>query len=316
MSVLLCRYLPPQAEERIAREFPDLVRTTSSDRAELLANVSGKIGILVKLTDKVDAEFLDAAGPQLKVISTMSVGFDHIDLPACKARNIQVGYTPDVLTDATAELTVALLLATARRFGEALRAPKVGEWTSWSPTWMCGYQMAGKTVGFVGYGRIGQAVARRLSTFKLANVLYSCPSPKQDLDQQTAATHVPFSQLLTESDVVIVTCALNSDTKHLFNSSAFTKMKPTAIFINTARGQIVKQSDLVTALQNKTIAAAGLDVTDPEPLPQDHPLLQLDNALVLPHIGSATIETREAMADLAIENLVRGVRGEPLLAAL
>ncbi|TPX72833.1 hypothetical protein SpCBS45565_g00292 [Spizellomyces sp. 'palustris'] len=308
--VLLCRTLPPQSLQRITTEPSiQLIQSTGTSRAEFLELARGVDGILVKLTEKVDDELLDAAGPQLKVISTMSVGYDHINVPACKARGVRLGNTPDVLTDATAELTIGLLLATARRFGEALRAPKTGDWQAWTPTWMCGTQLTGKTVGLVGFGRIGVAVAERLQAFKLGKLLYASPSEKPHAAGRLNAVHISLPQLLAESDIVIVTCALTEDTKHLFCAATFSQMKSTAIFINTARGQIVKQDDLADALKNGTIAAAGLDVTDPEPLPCSHELLQMDNAVVLPHIGSATIETREAMANLTIDNLLSGLAG-------
>ncbi|KAJ3183256.1 hypothetical protein HDU85_002282 [Gaertneriomyces sp. JEL0708] len=319
-KVFLARPLPPAAQKRI-EGIPSisLTQNTASHplpRAELLAQIRGTHALLCMLTEKVDAELLDAAGPQLRTVSTVSVGYDHIDVNECRKRGVSVGNTPDVLTDATAELTMGLLLATCRRFGEGLRAPKSGEWSTWHPTWLCGQQVSGKVVGLVGFGRIGFAVAERLVPFRVSKLIYTCPTPKPEMETRlnVPVMHAPLDDLLRQSDIVVIACALTPETRHLFNARTFALMKPTALLINTARGGIIHQPDLVAALRNGTIAAAGLDVTDPEPLPIDSDLLQLDNCLVLPHIGSATVETREAMADMAIENLLRGLEGQEMLA--
>ncbi|KAJ3201968.1 hypothetical protein HDU67_000942 [Dinochytrium kinnereticum] len=317
--VFLCRPLPPTAQKALITDSRVTVESWDSNdaipRSILLEKISGADGVLVMLTDRVDAEFMNAAGPQLKVVSTMSVGYDHIDVVACRKSHpdIRFGITPDVLTDCTAELTVGLLLATAHRFKEATRAVTDGTWGKWSPTWMCGSQMTSKTIGLVGFGRIGCAVAERLAPFKPARLLYSSPSAKSAADAVNAQ-HVAFDELLRNSDIVIVTCKLTPETRHMFAKSAFGKMKPNSIFINTARGGIVNQDDLFDALRDGVIGAAGLDVTDPEPMSPTHPLTTLHNCIILPHIGSATIETREAMAMLAVNNVIAGVLNEPLLA--
>ncbi|XP_070544273.1 glyoxylate reductase/hydroxypyruvate reductase-like isoform X2 [Ptychodera flava] len=280
-------------------------------RAELLRHIPGMHGLYCLLTDKIDAGVLDAAGPSLKVLSTMSVGYDHISLDEVKKRNIPLGYTPDVLTDATAELTVALLLSVSRRLMEAADQVRNGGWGTWSPLWMCGVGLSNSTVGIVGLGRIGMAVAQRLKPFGVKKFLYTNRNPRSDAGV-LPAEYVSLDVLLNQSDFVIVCCALTPETHGLFNMDTFSKMKSSAIFINTSRGPLVNQDDLLDALESGTIRAAGLDVTTPEPIPTDHPLLELENCVVLPHIGSATESTRIDMAVLAARNLLAGLKGEKL----
>ncbi|NXQ00058.1 GRHPR reductase, partial [Vidua macroura] len=251
-------------------------------------------------------------GPGLKVISTLSVGFDHLALDEIKKRGIRVGYTPDVLTDATAELSVALLLSACRRLPEAAEQVKSGGWTTWKPLWMCGHGLSDSTVGIVGLGRIGQAVARRLKPFGVRRFLYTGSGPKPESAAEFGAEFVPLTRLAEESDFVVVTCALTPATQGMCNKDFFGRMKKTSVFVNTSRGAVVNQEDLYEALAQGQIAAAGLDVTTPEPLPTDHPLLSLRNCVILPHIGSATYATRSAMAVLAAKNLLAGLRGEPM----
>ncbi|GIY06223.1 hypothetical protein CDAR_532341 [Caerostris darwini] len=283
-------------------------------REELLKLVQGKNGLYCLITEKINAELLDAAGPNLKAIGTMSVGHDHIDLEECKKRGIVVGNTPDVLTDATAELTIALLLATSRRLMEATKEITNGGWgnCAWGPLWMCGTSLSGSTIGIVGLGRIGFGVAERLKAFKVKNILYSGNKPKIEATEKLNAKLVSFEELLKQSDFVIVCAALNSSTRGIFNMEAFTKMKRSAIFINTSRGGIVQQEDLYKALTTGIIKAAGLDVMDPEPLPTDDKLTKLPNCVLLPHIGSATVETRTTMALLTAKNILAGLDGKPL----
>jgi glyoxylate/hydroxypyruvate reductase len=248
MQVLLTCPLPPKAMAKLKSE-PRITLTEWTDasstipRSTFLKMAQGKDGILILIRDKMDAEAIEAIGPQLRVISTMSVGYDHIHVnQLMKLRpNAKVGITPDVLTDATAELTVGLLLATARRFQEAYRAVKDGEWGIWSPLWMCGSGVAGKVIGIIGFGRIGAAVASLLTSFKPNRIVYSSPSEKPNY---IGAVHVPLNELLSVSDYVVVTCKLNDTTRHLINASTLSQMKPTAILINTARGGIVNQDDL------------------------------------------------------------------------
>lgn len=281
-------------------------------RDELLREIKGKDALYCALTDKIDAEVLDAAGPQLKCVSTISVGFEHIDVKECKKRGIRVGYTPDVLTDATAELTVALLLATNRRLFEANKDVYNGGWKSWSPMWMCGQGLKNSRVGFFGFGRIGQEIAARILPFKPSLITYTTRSARPDEAAKVNAKHVDFSEMIALSDFIIVCCALTPETKEIFNAVAFNKMKSNCIFINTARGGVVDQKSLYEALKTKKILAAGLDVTTPEPLPLDDPLLKLDNIVVLPHIGSADIETRKEMSRITARNILAALKGSEM----
>lgn len=287
--------------------------TTPVPRHELLKNIVGKNALFCALTDKVDKEILDAAGPELKVVATISVGFEHIDVAECKKRGIRVGYTPDVLTDATAELTVALLLATSRRLFEANKQVYNGGWKSWAPSWMCGPGLKDKTLGLFGFGRIGNEIAKRLIPFKPNRLIYTNRSRKTEAEA-LGFTKVDFDVLLKESDFIVVCCALVPETAGVFNKNAFGKMKSTAIFINTSRGAVVDQDALVEALEKKQIYAAGLDVTTPEPLPLDHSLLKLDNVVILPHIGSADINTRIEMSRITACNIISALKGEKMLA--
>lgn len=284
-------------------------------RNEFLKLVSSTNAIYCSLSDKIDKELLDAAGPGLKVVATISVGYDHIDVAECKKRGIKIGYTPDVLTDATAELTLALLLATSRRLPEAIHEARTGGWVSWAPTWMTGPGLAGATVGIVGFGRIGIAVAQRIKAFNTSRILYFNRSEKPEA-KALGAVKVTFDELLEQSDFVICCSALVPETKEIFNKSAFEKMKKSAIFVNTSRGGTVDQDALIEALENNTIRAAGLDVTTPEPLPLDSPLFKLKNCIVLPHIGSASIEARNIMSELTAKNILAALKGTDMPAEL
>ncbi|KAL4641755.1 glyoxylate reductase/hydroxypyruvate reductase-like [Arapaima gigas] len=312
MKVFVTRRIPHEGMRVLTESGLCKVSLWDSDepipRADLLQRVSGVHGILCLLSDRIDTEVINAAGPNLKVISTLSVGFDHLATDEIKKRGIRVGYTPDVLTDATAELTVALLLATARRIPEGVEEVKNGGWSSWKPLWLCGYGLSGSTVGVIGLGRIGLAIARRLKPFGVKRLLYSGRTPKSQA-VEVGAEFVSLDQLVSESDFIVVSCALTPETQGLCNKAFFSKMKKTAIFVNTSRGAVVNQEDLYEALSSGQIAAAGLDVTTPEPLPTDHPLLKLKNCVILPHIGSATYSTRGIMAELSANNLLAGLTG-------
>lgn len=312
MKVFMTRRIPQEGMKIISTAGVCEVSLWDSDepvpRAELLKGVQGAHGLLCLLSDKIDAEVLDAAGPNLKVISTLSVGFDHLALDEIKKRGIRVGYTPDVLTDATAELTVALLLATARRLPEGVEEVKNGGWSSWKPLWLCGYGLSGSTVGIIGLGRIGMAIAQRLMPFGVKRLLYSGRTVKAHA-AEVNAEFVPLDTLVSESDFIVVSCSLTPETQGLCDKTFFSKMKNTAVFVNSSRGAVVNQEDLYEALTSGQIAAAGLDVTTPEPLPTNHPLLTLKNCVVLPHIGSATYSTRGTMAALSARNLLGGLQG-------
>lgn len=304
----------PRAGLELVQQQTDL-RLWDSDepipRATLLGWVKGIDGLYCLLTEQIDDELLDAAGPTLKVVSTLSVGYDHIDVEACQRHNVAIGNTPGVLTDTTADFAIALLLATARRIPESIDAVRRGEWTTWKPEWMAGYDVYGSTVGIVGLGRIGTAFAKRLQGFD-CRILYYTPEPKPDIAASVGAEYVEMDTLLAESDFISIHTALTDETQHLFDAEAFHKMKRTAILINTSRGGTVDQEALYHALVNGEIAAAGLDVTTPEPLPAEHPLWQLPNCVILPHIASASYATRSKMAVLAAENVIAGVKGQPL----
>lgn len=286
---------------------------TAIPRSTLLSWLSpDTLGLYCLLTDKVDGEVLDRA-PNLRVVSSMSVGVDHIDLAACKARGVHVGHTPGVLTDSTADLAVALTFATVRKIVPGVAAVKNGEWKTWSPFWMASpFDVSGSTVGVVGLGRIGAAFAKRMAHGFGCKILYSGSRPKPEEAEPLGATYVPLDELLQRSDIVSVHCPLTPETRGLFGKEAFARMRSSAVFINTSRGPVVDQEALYDALASNTIAAAGLDVTDPEPLPTSSPLLGLPNLVVVPHIASATYPTRMKMAMMAADNLVAGVQGKTL----
>lgn len=279
-------------------------------RRDLLERVRGMEGLLCLLTDRVDAEVLEAAGPGLKAVSNYAVGVDNVDLAAATARGIPVGNTPGVLTDATADLTFALLLAAARRVVEGDRLVKAGGWKTWGPAFMLGADLRGATLGILGYGRIGRAVARRAAGFGL-RILYTDPGPA-DPEPGLEAAPVDFETLLREADFLSLHCPLTEATRGLLNAAAFERMKKTAVLVNTARGPVVDQAALYAALKSGRIFAAALDVTDPEPLPPDSPLLTLENCIVVPHIASASWQTRARMSVMAAENLIAGLKGEHL----
>jgi glyoxylate reductase len=278
----------------------------------LLARTKEVDGILCLLTDRIDSGLIDQA-TNLRVISNFAVGFNNIDVAAATNRKIAVGNTPGVLTEATADIAVTLLLAAARRLPESMIDAKEGRWKTWEPMGWIGQDLQGKTVGIVGMGRIGFATAKRLHHGWGMNVIYTARSAKPEADSQLGAKQVDLDHLLQESDFVSVHCDLNPKTKGLFSTNEFKKMKPSAVFINTSRGPVVDQVTLANALRDKTIFAAGLDVTDPEPLPATHELFQLKNCVIAPHIASATIHTRDEMARIAAMNLLLGLKGEAMI---
>uniref|UniRef100_A0A3Q2QH66 Glyoxylate reductase/hydroxypyruvate reductase n=1 Tax=Fundulus heteroclitus TaxID=8078 RepID=A0A3Q2QH66_FUNHE len=319
--VYVTRQIPPEGLKILRDSGQVQFELWDSDdvpvpRKELLQKVKGVDGLLCVLTEKIDAELLDAAGPNLKVLSTMSVGFDHLSLEELKKRGIRVGYTPEVLTDAVAELTVALLLATSRRLIEATHEAKTGGWGTWRTLWLCGYELANSTVGILGLGRIGVAIAERLAPFKVKKFIYTDVAPRPELAKAINAEYVSLDELAKQSDFLSVCCALTPETKEVCNKDLFKKMKNTSIFINTSRGGVVNQEDLYEALSTGQIAGAGLDVTVPEPLPTNHPLFTLKNCVILPHVASASYSTRNAMSALAANNLLLGLRGQPMIKEL
>ncbi|MBC8509955.1 MAG: D-glycerate dehydrogenase [Chloroflexi bacterium] len=267
-------------------------------------------GLFSLLTIAVSEELLSKA-PNLKVVSNMAVGYDNIDVAACTRRGIPVGNTPGVLTEGTADLTMALLLAAARKLPEASKDAREGRWTTWSPTGWLGADLHGATLGIVGMGEIGSAVARRAHGFGV-RLVYTDNIPRPEIEVQLGATKLSLETLLWESDFVSLHVPLTDETHHLIDADALQYMKKTAILINAARGPIVDNQALHRALREGWISAAALDVTDPEPLPPTDPLYALPNCLIVPHIGSATQHTRRRMAELACDNLLAGLRGERL----
>lgn len=280
-------------------------------RQLLLEKVRAAEGLHMIWLDRVDEELLEAA-PRLRVISTYAVGVDNIDLKACSARGIPVGYAPGVVTEATADTAFALMLGISRRIIEAARLVTEGEWKEWSPTLLIGNDIHGKTIGIVGLGRIGRAIARRARGFGMP-ILYNNRRPNPEAEQETGAGYRELDDLLAESDHVVLAMPYGPATRHLIGAAQLAKMKPTAFLINIARGGVVDPRALHEALVSGKIRGAGLDVTEPEPLPAGHPLAQLDNCLIIPHIGTSTWETRAAMTEISVANLLRGLKGEPLL---
>jgi glyoxylate reductase len=311
-KVFVTRIIPDKGLE-IVREFCEIDLWQDElppSRGELLKRVQGIDGLLCLLTDRVDGEVMDAAGKQLKVISNHAVGFDNIDIPAATARGIPVGNTPDVLTDATADFAFALLMAVARRIPEAERYVHAGNWKTWGPKLLLGVDIKGATLGLVGFGRIGQAMARRASGFDMRVIYYDPKEVKSSPDLN--AQRVDFETLLSESDFLSIHTPLTPDTHHLIDTEALSKMKPNAVLINTARGPVVDHQALYEALKSNRIFGAGLDVTEPEPIPLNSPLLKLENVIIVPHIASASKTSRDQMSWMAAQNLIAGLNGERL----
>jgi len=265
-------------------------------------------GILTLLTDKIDAEIMDKA-PKLRIISNYAVGYDNIDVKSATQRGIMVTNTPGVLTETTADLAFALILATARRIVEADKFTRSGKWKSWGPMLFLGRDVYGATLGIIGLGRIGQAVARRAKGFNM-KVIYYSRKRKEDVERELGVEYRELHSLLREADIVSIHTPLTEETYHLIGEKELSLMKPTAILINTARGAVVDQKALYKALKERRIFGAGLDVYEKEPIDADDPLMELDNVVLLPHIGSASVETRGRMARMAAENLLAGLRGE------
>ncbi|KAF1993029.1 hypothetical protein P154DRAFT_568278 [Amniculicola lignicola CBS 123094] len=296
------------------------------DRAWLLENAKNASGIILTLSDKCDEELVSAAGPSLKVIASVSVGTDHVSRDALKKRSIRLGYTPNCLTDAVADLSIMLTLMAQRRAGEAMQAVLKGDWPNmpWTPFLMTGPQITGSTVGFLGFGRIAQATLKRFISFGIKRALYLTSTPgkpsKADYYGMVKESPIPiesaqgWEQLASESDVIIVGCNLTPDTKHLVGTEFLFKMKKTGVLVNIARGPVVDTAALVKALEEEEIFGAGLDVIENEPnIEKDHPILRQPRCVVLPHVGSATIETRVQMAEESVKNLIAGLKGDVMV---
>lgn len=268
-------------------------------------------GLLTMLTDPIDAEVLAAGGGKLQVIAQMAVGYDNIDIAAATALGIPVGHTPGVLTETTADFAWALMMAAARRVAEADSEVRAGLWQPWGPDVLTGLDVYGKTLGIIGLGRIGMAMARRARGFSM-RVLYNDPKKDAIAEKELGVEFAGLEEILTESDFISLHLYYTPEVRHLINRASFEKMKRTAVLVNTARGAMVDPDALTWALETNCIAAAGIDVFDPEPIPQNHPILKLKNLVIAPHIASAGKETRQKMAFMAVENILAGLAGKKI----
>ena len=311
--VLVTRRIPESALNMV-RECADVDMWQDNvpiPRDVFLGKVRDIEGLYCLLTDTVDKEVL-AQAPRLRVVSTMAVGYDHIDVQACTKRKILVGNTPGVLTETTADFAFALLMAAARRIGEGSEFVKAGHWGAWDPALLLGQDIYGATLGIIGFGRIGQAVARRAKGFGMRVLVSHAHCVSEEILRETGVVQASFDQVITESDFLSLHIPFTENTQHLINQGVLKRMKSTAILINTSRGKVVDQRALYHALKERQIAYAGLDVTDPEPLSVQDPILALPNCLVVPHIASASVSTRTKMAIMAVENLRAGLNGQLL----
>jgi glyoxylate reductase len=309
-KVVVTGKIPAGGLARLKAEH-DVTAWESDDaisRADLLAMVAGAAAIVSLLTEKIDDELLDAAGPQLKSVSNVAVGYNNIDVPACENRGVLVTNTPGVLTEATADIAMSLILMATRRLGEGERVIRAQEPWQWGMFYMLGMGLQGRQLGIVGMGQIGIATARRAKAFGM-NIAYTRRTPLEDhVIEELDAKFMTMDELIESSDVLSLHCPYSPATHHLMSENQFARMKKTAFLINTARGPIVDEAALVTALKSGEIAGAGLDVFENEPTV--HPgLLELDNAVLIPHLGSATVETRAAMADIAATNALAILAG-------
>jgi len=309
-AVLITRMIPEKAVAYLKEQCD--VEVNPHDRPltrdELLAAAKGKHAVMTMLTDPVNAELMVAAGPQCKIIANYAVGFNNMDIAAATERGIFLSNTPDVLTDATADMAWALMLAVARRVVEGDKVTRAGQFVGWSPLYMLGPEVTGKTLGIVGAGRIGQATAKRATGFNM-KVVYTANSAKPEFEKATGATYLPLDDLLRTADFISLHVPLTPKTKYLIGEREFGIMKKTAILVNTARGPVVDEKALAKALQTGQIWGAGLDVYEREPIVEDA-LLGLHNAVLVPHLGSATFETRENMGFMAADNILKALGGE------
>lgn len=277
-------------------------------REDLLQVVKGMDAVITMLTEKVDAELLTAAGPQLKIVANHAVGFDNVNLADCTASGVMATNTPDVLTETTADTAWALMMAAARRLGEGERFLRARKPWIWGPLMMLGQDVHHKTLGIVGFGRIGQAMARRAQGFGMRAIYYDVYRPPRDIEEQYATEYREFEDLLAEADFLTIHVALTPETRHLFGAEQFRKMKSTAVLVNSSRGPVIDEAALAVALKSGEIFGAGLDVFEKEPEVHEG-LLELENVVVVPHLGSATIDTRNAMGMLAVENVFAALDG-------
>ena len=308
--VLVTAQLPGEGPARLADAGHEVTYRDLTDpmpRDELLNAVAGTDALVAMLVDRVDAELLDAAGESLRVVANFAVGYDNVDVAACRERGVIVTNTPDVLTNATAELAVALMLAAARRLGEAERIVRAGRWAGWEPNQLLGRELSGAVVGIVGLGRIGTRVAELLRGFEV-DLLYATRSPRPEAERRLRAEHATLEALLERSDFVTLHVPLSSQTHHLIDAHALQRMKPGAILVNTSRGGLVDAAALAEAIRDGRLAGAGLDVYEREPrVPPE--LTDLERVVLAPHVGSATATARDAMAKLVAENVIAVLEG-------
>ncbi|MFC4558640.1 2-hydroxyacid dehydrogenase [Virgibacillus kekensis] len=310
--IFITRKIPEAVLDPYRKSFELLMwdeEETPVPRDVLLQEAKGADGVLCLLTEKIDREFFDTAG-SLKVVANMAVGFDNIDTEAAKEKGVVVTNTPDVLTETTADLAFALLMAAARRIVEASDYIREGKWEHWSPYMLAGSDVHGKTIGIVGMGRIGEAVARRAKGFGMS-IIYHNRSRKVDAEKELDAKYKDFNSLLEEADFVVCLTPLTNETRNMFSEDTFKRMKDSAVFVNVSRGGTVDEEALYHAVEREEIAAAGLDVFQNEPICADHPLVQLKNVVCLPHIGSSSTETRTKMLELCLDNLKAVFNDEP-----
>jgi glyoxylate reductase len=309
--VFITRKLPEETLRNL-QEIADVVMWPQEEepipREKLLKEAKRADGLLSMLSDKIDAELLSNA-PHLKVVANLAVGYDNIDVDVATSRGIAICNTPDVLSDTTADLTFALLMATARRLIESAEYVKDGQWKNWGPLLLAGTDIHHKTIGIIGMGRIGQAVAKRATGFEM-EILYHNRSRNEVAEKELGATYCNFDEMIEKSDFIVCLAPLTAQTRGMFNEQVFKKMKPSAIFVNASRGYVVDEQALFQALTTGEIKAAGLDVFRNEPIGAEHPLLSLPNVVALPHIGSASVETRMIMAELACRNIANVLIGQ------
>ena len=309
--VVIARYLPAAGRERLAERLDVDEGTAAVDRPGLERRVAGAAALVADPTVPVDAALLDAAGSGLRVVANFAVGYDNVDVDACRERGVAVTNTPDVLINATAELTVALMLAAARRLGEGERLVRAGRWAGWEPGQLLGGELSGAVVGIVGLGRIGTRVAELLRGFD-AELLYTARRRHPELAERLGARHATVDDLLARCDVVTLHAPLTPETRHLIGREALARMKPGAVLVNTSRGGLVDAAALAEALADGRLAAAGLDVYEEEPrVPEE--LLALEQVVLAPHIGSATATARDGMALLVADNVIAVLEGRPPL---
>ena len=312
-KIYVTRQIFDEAVDRL-REATDMKYWDSEmppSRDELLREVQDIDGLFCLLTEKIDAELFDAA-PNLRVVSNMAVGFDNIDVAEATKRGIPVGNTPGVLTETTADFAFALLMAAGRRVSEGDRYTRAGNWKTWGPMVLLGQDIHGSTLGIIGFGRIGVEMAKRAKGFGM-NIVYYDVIRNEEREREYGATYCSdVSELLAQSDFVSIHVNLTPETRHLINAETLSGMKSTAVLVNTSRGPVVDQTALYHALKDGTIGAAGLDVTEVEPISMDDPLLTLENVIIAPHIASGSVVTRTKMSLMAVDNLMAGLNGEPL----